>query len=272
MRILSAGLLLTCLTGAANAAIVGRPVSLDITITQGGSTIVDAMNVVIPGTDILDGTNYIAIGDIGGLSTAYLSVWMQDETADESLMSFYVRAGDPSSALTPGTLPLFDLTGSGMIDVHISNLQFEVGGTANNVNVAEFGSPIGDYMSAMYMMNSSGWYYELPGVEPVVIGSKLTHQVPYSDFKDGDSSHYQFDDGSGTNVDVAWRNIYSPVDTDYVIIQSDSPYASMMDASGGAVFEMGLSAFAWGNGQVPEPGTVGLLMLGGMAFLRRRHA
>ena len=95
--------------------------------------------------------------------------------------------------------------------------------------------------------------------------------MPYADFRDPDVAEYYFMNGSGTNVDIGWYNMYSPVDSTYTITQSDAPYASTTDTTGGAVFELGLGTFAWGNGIVPEPGTVGLLMLGALACLRRRR-
>ncbi len=255
----------------ARGSVVGRPVELDITIMQGGNLVVQAVDVVIPGLDPLDGKNYIEIGDINGVSSIYLSVWMQDPTAEESLVSFYVRSGDPSTALVAGVEPLFDLGGSGDINVSIDNLEFEVGGLDSDVNVAQFGAPIGDNMSSMYMMNSAGWYYDLPETEYVLANGKHTQQVPYSDFRDPNTGVYNFVNGSGTSVDIAWQNMLSPVDSTYTIISSDT-MASAADTSGGAVFEMGLSAFAWGNNIVPEPGTVALMMLGGLACLRRRRS
>lgn len=255
---------------SALATPIGRPVSLDITISQGGTDIISAQNISIPAADLLDGKNYIDLGSIGGgLSNVYLSVELQDETAQEGWVSFYLRSTSPGNAMVPGVIPLFDLNGSGMIDVSITNLEFEHGGVDSNVVLTQFASPLGDNSASMYMMNSAGWYYDLPEADPLWIGPKLTQQVPYSDFRDGNPAVYDFDDDTGTSLDVAWNNMHSPVDTAYTIIQSDSPYASTTDTSGGAVFEMGLNAFAY-DVNIPEPATVGLLLLGGVTCLRRR--
>jgi hypothetical protein len=115
-------------------------------------------------------------------------------------------------------------------------------------------------------MNSAGWYYELPETEQFWVGARETQQVPYSDYRDANPV-YDFDDDSGTSLNVGWSNMYSPVDATYTITQSSAPYTSASDTSGGAVFEMGLNAFVC----VPEPATVGLLLLGSLAGLRRRR-
>jgi len=268
--ILPALVVVTSLSEVANAAVIGRPVSLDIRITQGSDLVSEALNLTISGADPLDGKTYYPIGVLGGgLSTVYLSVQMQHMDQAESWIAFYVRTGDPLSPLVPGSSPLFDLLGLGMIDVVIDDLQFMDGSQPSDVTVAQFPAPLGDYMAGMYMMDSAGWYYALPETTPWWIGSKLTHQVPYAAFRDGDPNVYYFKIGSGTEVDIGWYHMPSPVDDTYTKIQSDFPYASALDTTGGAVFEMGLNAFVYHN--IPEPATVGLFLTAGLVCLRRRR-
>lgn len=259
----------TLLVSTGQAVPIGRPVSLDITITQGASTVVFADNVTIPLADALNGKNYIPIGDLGGgMSKLYLSVQVYDTTADESWFSIYVRAGDPSSPAVPGILPLFDLNGSGMINVSVDDFQFQDSGVPRNLTVSQFQSPIGDNMMSMYMMDSAGWYYDLPQAQAFSIPPKLTHQVSYSHFRDPDPN-YMFNGDTGTHMDLGWNNMYSPVDTPCTIIESDAPYNSQTDNSGGAVFEIGLNAYAYDGGEIPEPATLCLVMLGGLLCRRR---
>jgi hypothetical protein len=254
------------------AAVIGQPTSFDVHITQGGTDIVNATNVLIPNDpNYLTGTQYIKIGNIGGgAGSLYLSVWMQDPTASESIMSFYIRATEPNNPLAASPLGLFNTSGQGDINVYISNLQFKVGALASDVSVAQFAAPLGDTFASLYMMDSNGWYYDLPGADPFWLGAKQTLQVPYSLFRDGDASHYQFMNGTGTNINIAWQNVYSPVDTAYTIMSSDFPYGTKTDTSHGTVFEMGLDVFAWANTSVPEPASLTLIIMGAVAAFRRR--
>ncbi len=264
----------SCAQSVANSAVIlGRPTTLDITITQGANTIVTALDVAIPAWDPLDGKNYIKIGELdGGATFLYLSVWMQDPTSNESLISFYIRAASPTDVDLAGSVPLFNLNGSGKINATISGLEFKAGSLMTDLNIAQFpAGQGGEYMYSMYMMQYGGWYYQLPETEPVWVGPKWTHQVPFADFRDGDVANYYFQNDSGTIIDIGWFNMYSPVDAVYSIAQSDFPYGVGTDGSGGAVFEMGLGAYAWANENVPEPATMALLVVGGAFWLRRRQ-
>ena len=258
----------------AQASMVGRPSSLDITIKQGATTLVNAAHVVFDFGKPLDGTDYIEIADIGGGNTRiYLSVVMQDPTAEESLITFCIRAADPTNPNLPAPLGLFDQSGSGKIDVSINNLYFKVGSLLSNVNLVEFASPLGNGFAAMYMFDQNGWYFDLPSSNTFWIGANRTEQVPYSIFKDGNTSEYNFLDSWGTmNVNVGWYNMYSPVDATYELFQSYNPYGVKWDGgpgNRGKVFEMGLCAYAIGN-YVPEPATLGLFLIGAIGLLRRR--
>jgi hypothetical protein len=271
--VMRAAALASCLCAIAPGSQIGRPVSLDITIDQGSSNVITATNVPVSSLDPLDGKTYIKLGDFdGGSSSIYLSIWMQNPSANEGLMSFYVRSADPLNPNIPGA-PLFDLNGSGMINVSVDHLRFQVGSAESDVSVAQFSSPLGDTMSSVYMMDQNGWYYLLPGAETVWLGPKQTHQVPYSDFKDANPAQYDFKNGSGTDISIGWYNMFSPVDATYQKVLSDPPYTLETDPTHGSVFEIGLDAFAWRNGtDVPEPASAALVFLGAILTPVRRYS
>jgi hypothetical protein len=243
---------------------------LDIEVKQGGTTLISQTDVTISPTDPLDGNTRYNIGSLGGgLSTAYLSIYVANPTGNETAMSFYIRAGTPGDANVPGVAPLLDLGKSGKVDVYIRNLVFSSAGSGLGVTLSEFSAPEGDYAAAFYMMDSGGWFYELPQWRDFLPTSSIRWaEVPHSAFRDGNPSEYQFDDDTGTSLDIAWRNVFSPVDTQYTL-KYPFTWAEKADESGGKVFEMGMAPYAW-TYVIPEPATLGVV-LWGLIFLRRRR-
>lgn len=251
------------------AAVIGRPVEFDITIMQGGNLVAQALNVAVSGADPLDGNNFMKIGDLSGMTSVYVSVAMTDPTAEESVFGFTVRAAEAGNPLMPGVDPLFDTSGSGDINVYIENLRFMQSGLYTDVTMTHFGSPYGDTAAALHFMAAGGWYYRLPDNEYWLSGGKHTYQVPFTEFDDPNTGVYESAADTGTSIDFAWQNVPSPVDTTYNVTNSDTN-ATILDPTGGEVFQMGLGTYVWGNA-IPEPGTIGLLMLGGVVGLARRR-
>jgi hypothetical protein len=264
-----ASLLAFCIGAPLMAVPIGRPVSLDIQVIQGSTTLISQTGVTINPLDPLDGKTYMNIGSLGGgLSTAYLSIYEPGPSDDSSMISFFIRAGLPQDANLPGDAPLLDLLGSGKVSVLITNLKFEVGGVPSPVSIQEFEAPDGDYSAAFYMMDSNGWFYELPLWKDFPpSGSFRWAEVPHSAFRDSDPSVYEYTGDVGTNLNISWTNVLSPVDTQYILRY---PYTlqELADTSGGSVFEAGMAAYVWSY-NIPEPATLAMVLVG-IACLRRR--
>jgi len=267
--VIKAVLALGCLSGLALGGSIGRPTSLDISIWQGSEAIVGTTHVDIPAWDPLNGLNYIPIGTSpDGKSTLYFAAWVYNTEVPDGPFGFVVRASTPNNPLIPGDGPLFDMSGSGDINVYIDNLTFKTGSTVNSLKVEEFDKANdGDYSAAFYQLDSNGWFYETPLSTPFGSSWKM-YEVSHSAFRDADTSHYNFIGDIGSDIDIAWNNVYSPVDTNYMLAYPGSPYPKKADTSGGAVFEIGMAAYAW-HVAVPEPVSIALLMLGAIPVIRR---
>ena len=262
------------LTGVAGAAPIGRPVSFDIALYQGGVELFNetvAINVI----DGLDGSYRYKIVDdydtfpAGAVTSVWLSVEMPSPDQDTSNIHFYLRGASPVDPDLHGADPLVTLNDTDKITATITDLQFEFGGNPTDVSVFHYDR---DDMAGAYMFDfdfDGSYYYVLPDALPFDLGpGHLTQQVPQSSFVDTDVDNYVFLPGSGTHPDIGWYHMPSAASDPngyYPVIYQDGTSGM----ANGEVFEMGLAAVVV---QVPEPATVGMCLLGGLACFRRRRS
>jgi len=261
------------LTGVAGAAPIGRPVSFDIALYQGGVELFSE-TVTIDVMDGLDGSYRYKIVDdydtfpAGAVTSVWLSVEMPSPDQDTSNIHFYVRGASPVDPDLHGADPLVALNDTDKITATITGLNFESGGSPTDVSVLHYDR---DDMAGAYMFDfdyEGSYYYVLPDALLFDLGpNNLTQQVPQSSFVDTDVNNYVFLPGSGTQVDIGWYDMPSGTSDpngDYPVVYQDGTAG----LANGDVFELGLAAVVV---QVPEPATVGMCLVGGLACFRRRR-
>jgi len=273
LKLVPAAVVAVCLSSATHAAVIGRPVALDIAVYQGGTELFNESVSIAPVDPLHGGFRYKIVDDydafpFGTVASVWLSVEMPDPDEEQSTIHFYLRGANPSNPDLPGSNPLFTLDDTDKITATISNLQFEDGGNPTSVSVCHYDS---DVMAGAYMMNfdtTNSYYYDLPEAEEFMVGSQHTQQVPHSAFVDGDVDNFVFVPDSGTSLDIGWYLMPSPT----LDPNGDFPFTYTHDVAGaspGKVFEMGLAASV---SIIPEPATVGVCLLGGLACFRRRRS
>ncbi len=282
-KVFCTALLVGSLAVTADAAVIGRPQALNIELTQGVSTLVSAPVNILP-ADPLDGSvfykivdNYDYPGMAGsGQTSVYFSIQMGDPSpeAEYSTMHIRLRAANPAWDVVRGAEPLFHLDEGG-VEVSITDMSFMSGALQSLVAVHHLDNV---EAAASYMMNYDegipfgSYYYATPNV----VDFFGTRQVPQSEYVDADPSEHNFVGDLGTVVDplidVAWENIapavYDGGNGGYPVHFNQLGFDDYYD---GDVFELGIAANVYAIENVPEPSTVGLLVLGGLACLRRRR-
>ncbi len=232
---------------------LARPVGFTIALYQGVNLLFEE-DLWVHSSDDLDGTFYYKlVADYDkatglALTSVYVSIEMGGLGGEvgpkESQIGFYIRAASSGNPHAEGIDPLLELGDESLIDVVITGLRFE-----NSVPVSVFQYDT-DAAAAMYMMQFGGWYYWLP--DSLDFDADLdtiaeTRQVPQSKFLDLAWQEYVFIGDTNTDVDVAWRNMASPVyvdPNDALMIGSSDPnnLFAKQDATGGKVFELAVRA------------------------------
>jgi len=232
---------------------LARPVGFTIALYQGVNLLFEE-DVWVHATDNLDGTFYYKIvpdyDQATGLAltSIYLSIHTEglgDEVGfKEGQIGFYIRAASSGNPHAEGINPLLELGDESLIDVVITDLRFE---DSVPVSVYHYDT---DAAAGMYMMQFAGWYYWFPDTldyDADLDAVAETRQVPQSKFLDATWQEYVFVGDTNTQVDVAWRNMISPVyvdPNDALMIGSSDPnnLFAKKDDTGGKVFELAVRA------------------------------
>jgi hypothetical protein len=249
---------------------VGEPTgTFGIKIMHGGTTLIDNPFVTVPGDiKLTDGTSedYVPLGTIGGSGETAILKIVSDNDPDFRIVHFYIdlpASLDDIYRSSGGSL--FDPADAAAISVTITGLAF-TDTTEVFPMLADNETYLAAYMRDTYM-ETGGRFYELPGCThfaPGVLGAEAQCQVAGNKFYDGDTSQYTF---SGSffepTASWTWGALPNPGAVGASAVNADG---SLSDGDG-RVFELGLSVAFVG---VPEPGTIGLLVSGLVAFISRR--
>lgn len=253
------------------SAAIGLPDgSANIAIRQGNNLIVDhVVTFGFPTADLIDlystamdgnPESFTQIGTIGPDASPIILKLTTDGDASFRMLHWYIDVpAGLNDIYTAGPTSLFDPHG-GAIDVTISGLSFGGG-----VEVMPFICDNNSY-AASFMRDVQGHFYETPQANAYgAYGNGVNDiQVPGEWYRDADSSAYQFDVlQSGTTASWRWGNILNPGLTTSVHNGLGSGVTPM---DPGHVFELGLSVALV---EVPEPGTLGLMVVGAMTLLVR---
>ena len=241
-------------------AVLGRPVSFDITLRQGTRTLFQRTANISP-SDPLDGSDasyYTLVPEYhyyDGWSNAsvYLDVVLArpDDPSRPSSISLFLRAGMQSDVRKKSNNPLLVLSTTDKVSVDVSALRFEHNGHPRYVSVFlyPFGSTAAGALMLYYAEHDSA-YYRLPGAIVFDLGpGRKTLQVPHSVFVDRDAD-YHFEDDAGWAPSVTWADMTSPpVDSSgrFWVMRTDGSWG----LEDGEVFELGISAVVWR--QEPQP-------------------
>jgi hypothetical protein len=260
---------------AANTAMaqVGEPLgTFNITVKQGGTTLVNHNVSIGPGGDLtdlkptwVDGTpeSFVQVGTVGpiGSSSPIILKVVSDGGPDESFRVLHWYLDVPvstSDIYTAGPNSLFDPLG-GNIEVSVSGFQFSNGADATPMVIDN------DTYLTSFMRDSQGHFYEsiLANAYNVHGNGIYDIQVPGMAYLDGDPSMYTFASTSGTSSSWTWGSIVNP---GLLTTIHDGTNGGLTPLIPGYVFELGTSvAFT----AVPEPATLAL-MLPVALLLRRR--
>jgi hypothetical protein len=257
--------------GVAKAQIGEPQGSFNITVKQGMNVIASDTVTIGMGGELSDlkatfqdgdPESFTQIGTIGGGSSPIILKVTTDGDASFRVAHWYIDV--PVSLLNidaPGPTSLFQ-PGGGDIEVTISSFEFD-----NMALAMPFMLNSPNYYTS-FMRDYNGHFYNTPGTHAYnQFGNGLIDvQVPGSLYTDGSLSPYQFDVlASGVSSSWTWKNILAPTNADKVTNQ----FGNLLNPfDPGYVFELGLSvAFV----QVPEPGTLSLLVPAALMVIRRRR-
>jgi hypothetical protein len=245
------------LSGLPDRPVLGRPVSLDVSLEQGPRTLFTTHINANP-CDPMDGAEpyYNRIVEeyvyYPGCSNAsiYLVIVVSDPNAEYSNFQFYFRAAKRSDFRKKANNPLFCLDAEDRISLRVERIRFENNGHPRRVSVFHY--PYGELAAAVYMLHYGEYdssYYALPFSQVFDAGpGNTTLQVPMSAFMDHDPN-YWFQEDSGDTPSVVWANMSSPApdpNGDFPAMRIDGTPV----ARNGEVFEMCVGAVGW----LMEPG------------------
>lgn len=277
---ITAALAATALAASAGAARaqVGDPTgTFGIKITHGNTVVVDNPNVTVPADIFLpirDGTpeGFVQIGTIGPFNAPIILKMVSDPDPNFRIVHWYVDVPlSTNQIFLPGPTSLFDPNNPASIDIEITGLQFD-----NGADVVPLVVDNDTYLTA-FMRDLGGVFYNLPLGKTINFPGPGTEvQVAAQRFCDVDTGTYDIDAwcylGSDPfpgfqsgGADFAWRNLPNPGPntTTNNGFNPDKP-----SFGNGYVFELGLSIAFLG---IPEPGTLGLLLVGAAPLLLRRR-
>jgi hypothetical protein len=246
--------------------------SANIVIRQGGNVIVDStFSLGTPGAQLtdfspswIDGTpeSFTQIGTVGPQNSPIILKLTTDGDETFRLTHWYIDVpASLADIYSAGPTSLFDPNG-GAIDVTITGLTF-TGGVAVLPSISD-----NNTYAVSFMRDVQGHFYENPLSNPYnAYGHGINDiQVPGERYLDADTGQYMFNViQSGTTASWSWTGLANPGLTSTV---HNGLATGVTPQDPGYVFELGLSAAFV---QVPEPATLGLVMFGAMAMLRRRR-
>lgn len=257
------------LAATANAQ-VGEPQgSFTITIKQGGSTIANSSFTVGPAGDLSDlkasfqdgdPESFTQIGTVGAGSPIILKM-TSDDDPNFRITHWYVDVPVSTADIySPGPTSLFNPLG-GAIDVTISGMAFD-----NGASVLPFIVDNNSFYTS-FMRDWEGHFYKSPSTNAYnTYGNGVVDvQVPGQFYHDGALAYDFLVNASGPLSSWTWSNIINPGMATQVVNQ----FGATLDPSmPGYVFELGLAvAFV----QVPEPGTLAMLLPAALLAIRRRR-
>ncbi len=262
----------------AGLAQVGDPTgSFGIRITHGNTVVVDNPNVTVPADIFLpirDGTpeGFVQIGTIGPFGAPIILKMVSDPDPNFRIVHWYIDVPVSVNNINqPGPTSLFDPNNPGTIDVEITGLRFD-----NGADVVPLVVDNDTYLTA-FMRDLGGVFYNLPlGKTLNFPGPDTEVQVAARHFCDNDTGLYDinawcylgsdpFPGFQSGGADFGWHNLANPGPST-TTNNGFNPSAPSFGA--GYVFELGLSMAFVG---IPEPGTLGLLVIGLIPLFLRRN-
>jgi len=259
------GILLVAVPVGTASAFVGEPYgTFSITVTQGSDVVVANPAVPVPADiKISDGDpeDFVVIGTIGPAATPIILKVVSEDDPEYRIVHFYIDVPVSTSDIhTPGPTSLFDPIGDPSITVEISGLKF-----TDTAYVFPRVEPTDTFLTA-FMRDEGGRFYNLPQAVTVNYpGPDTEVQVPGSAFWDADPV-YQWLYVDGSEVTLIWQGLVNPGSVAATVNDGFNPDAPAT----GYVFELGLGV-AFVGIAVPEPATVGLLLLGVVSMASRRY-
>ena len=266
-------LMLICASRADAGSIVGDPLSLDITLKQGGTTIIPITHITLgPGgmledlkATFMDGDpeSHVAVGSLplgGGSSPIILKVVTEDDPVFKLLHMYIDVPISLADIHTAGPHSLFNTSDSSPIEVSITNVMFPGGAQV----IPQLFNTNSFFTS--FMRDQGGHYYESPetnaynsyghGIDDI--------QVPATSYLDGNAAQYSFSATPGAISSWAWSDIVNPGPIGSTIHNGIG--GGLPSTGNGYVFELGLAvAFTL----VPEP--TAIVMLLPLFLMSRRH-
>ena len=201
---------------------------------------------------------YGPISNDANPDTEQLNLTYTDTEANFTVVIAYTLVGP--SPLTSGLVENITITntGTGPLDLHFFQyVDFDLGGIPGGDTVY-FLDP-----HTVVQSGSGGWLSE--GVEPGVIGSPSHREADLIDL--ADDTLPKFTDGAPTTLDdqplVGVGNSVGP---------GNAAWAFQWDLAIGAGVDNAVLIKKHKDLLVPEPATLGLLLIGGLVLLGRRHA
>ena len=257
-------LMLICASRADAGSIVGDPLSLDITLKQGGTTIIPSTHITLgPGgmledlkATFMDGDpeSFVGVGSLplgGGSSPIILKVVTEDDPTFKLLHMYIDVPISLADINTAGPFSLFNTADPAPIEVSVTNVMFP-GGAAVIPQLFNTNS-----FFTSFMRDQGGHFYESPQTNAYnSYGHGVNDiQVPATAYLDGNPLQYSFSATPGAISSWAWSDIVNPGPVGSTIHNGIA--GGLPSTGNGYVFELGLDvAFTL----VPEPATIVMLV------------
>lgn len=262
------GVVAAAFASVANAQ-VGEPQgTFTITVRQGGGVIASDTFTVGPGGDLSDlkasfqdgdPESFTQIGTIGPGANPIILKMTSDDDPGFRITHWYVDVPVSTADIySPGPTSLFNPLG-GVIDVTISGMAFD-----NGAAVIPFVVDNNSFFTS-FMRDWEGHFYQSPlsNAYNSYGNGVIDVQVPGQYYRDAGMAYDFVVNSDGTTSSWTWNNILNPgLSTDVV-----NQFGAVIDPNmPGYVFELGMAvAFV----QVPEPGTLAMMLPAALFAIRR---